>query len=212
MSRLDAFMRCIPVVILSAVALLASQAAFAATLKKQNLTQLIAQSQNIIAGKVERVVDGVDEHGMPYTEVSIAVSDSAKGSAQSGAEYRFRQFGLMKPRKMPNGKTLLAVTPEGFPRWAVGERVVAFMYKPASRTGLQTTAGLAQGKLRLLDGRMRNEFNNEGLFDGVQVREGLLSGKEQAMLSGKGAVDAATFIGLVGRAVNERWIETGGMR
>ena len=77
---------------------------------------------------------------------------------------------------------------------------------------MQTTAGLAQGKLRLLDGRMRNEFNNEGLFDGVQIREGLLSSKEQAMLSGKGAVDAATFIGLVGRAVNERWIETGGMR
>ena len=130
----------------------------------------------------------------------------------AGAEYRFRQFGLMKPRKMPNGKTMLSVTPEGFPRWAVGERVVAFMYKPASVTGLQTTTGLAQGKLRLLDGRMRNEFNNEGLFDGVQIREGLLSSKEQAMVSGKGAVDAATFIGLVGRAVNERWIETGGMR
>ena len=27
-----------------------------------------------------------------------------------------------------------------------------------------------------------------------------------------GAMDAATFIGLVGRAVNERWIESGGMR
>jgi hypothetical protein len=187
-------------------------AASAATLQKQNLTRLIADSQNIISGKVERVVDGVDEHGMPFTEVTIAVADAAKGAARGGAEYTFRQFGLLKPRKMPNGRMLVAVTPEGFPRWGVGERVVAFLYKPASRTGLQTTTGLAQGKLRLLDGRVRNEFNNEGLFDGVKIREDLLTGKERAMLASKGAVDAATFVGLVGRAVNERWIETGGMR
>jgi hypothetical protein len=199
-------------VVSTAIVLSFVPAASAATLQKQNLTRLIADSQNIISGKVERVVDGVDEHGMPFTEVTIAVADAAKGAARGGAEYTFRQFGLLKPRKMPNGKMLVAVTPEGFPRWGVGERVVAFLYKRASRTGLQTTTGLAQGKLRLLDGRVRNEFNNEGLFDGVKIREDLLTGKERAMLASKGAVDAATFVGLVGRAVNERWIETGGMR
>jgi hypothetical protein len=199
-------------VVSTAIVLSFVPAASAATLQKQNLTRLIADSQNIISGKVERVVDGVDEHGMPFTEVTIAVADAAKGAARGGAEYTFRQFGLLKPRKMPNGRMLVAVTPEGFPRWGVGERVVAFLYKPASRTGLQTTTGLAQGKLRLLDGRVRNEFNNEGLFDGVKIREDLLTGKERAMLASKGAVDAATFVGLVGRAVNERWIETGGMR
>ncbi len=212
MFGLSASMRGALVVAASAVALVAAHVAGAATLRPQNLTQLIAESQNIISGKVERVTDGVDDSGLPYTEVTITVSDSAKGQARGGSEYTFRQFGLMKPRKMPNGKMLIAVTPEGFPRWAVGERVVAFMHKPASRTGLQTTAGLAQGKLRLLDGRVRNEFNNEGLFEGVKVRDGLLSDKERAMMSGKGSVEAATFMGLVGRAVNERWIETGEMR
>lgn len=197
-----------------AVALLAmaGPVADAATLRKQNLTQLIAESQSIIAGKVERVTDGVDAHGMPYTEVTIAVSDAAKGDLKRGTTYTFRQFGLTKPRQMPNGKVLLAVTPDGFPRWAAGERVVAFMYKPASRTGLQTTTGLAQGKLRMLDGQVRNEFNNVGLFDGVTVRDGLLTDKERAMMKGTGAVDASTFVGLVGRAVSERWVETGGMR
>jgi hypothetical protein len=202
----------LPIAAITAFALLAGSAAQATTLRRQNLTQLITESQSIISGKVDKVTDGVDENGTPYTEVTIAVSDAAKGSVRGGSKYTFRQFGLQKPHRLPDGKVLVAVTPEGFPKWATGERVVAFMYKPASRTGLQTTAGLAQGKLRMLEGRVSNEFNNEGLFDGVQIQEGLLSEKERAMLSSDGAVDAATFIGLVGRAVNDRWIETGGMR
>ena len=50
------------------------------------------------------------------------------------------------------------------------------------------------------------------MFDGVHIRDDLVTDKERAMMQGKGAVDAATFIGLVGRAVDERWIESGGMR
>jgi hypothetical protein len=202
----------VPLVAAAALAFLAGPAADAATLRRHNLTQLITDSDSIIAGKVTRVTDGVNEHGMPFTEITIEVSDAAKGGVRRGSTYTFRQFGLTKPRTMPNGKVLLAVTPEGFPQWAAGERVVAFLHKPAARTGLQTTAGLAQGKLRLMDGQVRNAFNNVGLFDDVQVRNGLLTEKEQAMMKSKGAVDAATFIGLVGRAVSERWIETGGMR
>ena len=77
---------------------------------------------------------------------------------------------------------------------------------------LQTTAGLAQGKLTVLDGRIANEFNNRGLFEGVQVSDDLLSEKERAMLKSQGPVDAATFVGLVGRAVTENWIARGEMR
>jgi hypothetical protein len=201
-----------PVALATALALLGGPAAHAMKLKQQNLTQLIADSQSIIAGKVTRVTDGVAPNGMPYTEITVSVADSAKGELRGGAKYTFRQFGLVKPRKMPNGSTLVAVTPDGFPNWKVGEQVVAFMYKPASRTGLQTTAGLAQGKLNVLDGRVQNEFNNRGLFDGVKIQDGLLSAKEREMLSSKGAVDAATFVGLVGRAVTGNWIATGEMR
>jgi hypothetical protein len=196
----------------AALALPGSPAAHAMTLKKQNLTRLIAESQSIISGTVSRMTDGVTESGLPYTEVTISVSDVAKGKVRGGSEYTFRQFGLLKPRRMPNGKTLLAVTPEGFPRWAVGEGVVAFLYRPASRTGLQTTAGLAQGKLSVLNGRVRNAFDNQGLFDGVRFQEGLLTARERQMVSSQGALDAATFIGLVGRAVAGNWIATGEMR
>jgi len=106
----------------------------------------------------------------------------------------------------------VAVTPEGFPRWQEGEQMVAFLHRPAKRTGLQTTAGLAQGKLTLLNGRMANEFDNRGLFDGVKISDDLLTEKERAMLKSSGPVDAATFIGLVGRAVSENWVATGEMR
>ena len=201
-----------PVALAAALALLGGPAAHAMKLKPQNLTQLITDSQSIVAGKVTRVTDGVTPNGMPYTEITISVTDSAKGELRGGAKYTFRQFGLLEPRKMPNGRTLVAVTPEGFPSWQEGEQVIAFMYKPASRTGLQTTAGLAQGKLNVLDGRVPNEFNNRGLFDGVKIQDGLLSDKERAMLTSQGAVDAATFVGLVGRAVTGNWIETGEMR
>jgi hypothetical protein len=203
--------RRLPVALAASLALLAGSAD-AATLKKQNLTRLIADSQSIISGKVDRVTDGIDAQGMPYTEVTIAVTEDAKGKVRGGSKYTFRQFGLLKPRELPNGRVMLAVMPEGFPQWAAGERVVAFMYKPASRTGLQTTAGLAQGKLRMLEGRVSNEFDNRGLFEGVRIDDGLLSDKERAMLASKGAVDAATFVGLIGRAVSENWVESGEMR
>ena len=202
----------LPVALAAALALLAGPAAHAMKLKPQNLTQLIADSQSIVAGKVTRVTDSIAPNGMPYTEVTLSVSDSAKGELRGGASFTFRQFGLLEPRKLPSGKTLIAVTPEGFPRWAVGEQVIAFMHKPASRTGLQTTAGLAQGKLNVLNGRVTNEFENRGLFEGVKIEEGLLSDKERAMLKSQGAVDAATFVGLVGRAVSGNWIQNGEMR
>ncbi len=59
---------------------------------------------------------------------------------------------------------------------------------------------------------MFNEFNNRGLFDGVKINDALLSKNERAMLASQGPVDAATFVGLVGRAVSENWITTGEMR
>ncbi len=184
----------------------------ATTLRRQNLTQLIAESESIIAGKVDRVTDGIEEHGTPYTEVTIVVSDAAKGNVQGGTRHTFRQFGLLEPRKMPNGTVMLALSPEGFPKWREGEHVVAFLHKPATRTGFQTTAGLAQGKLRLRDGHVSNEFNNEGLFDGVRFQDGLLSARERTMMSSKGPVEAATLVGLIRRAVVGNWIENGEMR
>jgi len=205
-----------PLGLLGAAALAAmlvfAPAAQATKLKQQNLTQLIGQAESIVAGTVRSVSDGIDPNGVPYTEVTIAVGTTAKGKVKSGEDYTFRQFGLLEPRTFPDGRQLLAVSPEGFPRWAKGEYVIAFLYVPASRTGLQTTAGMAQGKLTSINGRRANQFNNLGLFEEVIVDPALLNADETAMLETRGAVDTQVFLGLVGRAVAEGWIENGGMK
>ncbi len=88
----------------AAAVLLGSPAAHAAKLRQQNLTRLITDAEQIVAGKVTRVTDGVTDRGLPYTEITIAVADSARGELRGGKPYTFRQFGLLEPRKMPNGR------------------------------------------------------------------------------------------------------------
>lgn len=198
--------------LLTGALVLAGPFAHAAKLNSQNLTQLITEADSIIAGTVKEVYDGIDPNGIPFTQVTISVRSVAKGNVAENADYTFRQFGLLNPRTIENGHKLLAIAPEGFARWIEGETVVAFMYKPASRTGLQTTAGMAQGKLNFVNGNLVNEFNNVGLFDGVEIDEALLNDAQRDMLTTPGAVDANAFMDLVARAVSEGWIENGEMR
>ena len=194
------------------LAVVASPIALAAKLKKQNLTQLISSSESIVAGTVVKVADGIDANGVPYTEVTIDVGSVAKGKVEPGL-FTFRQFGLLNPRTMPNGHRMLAMTPDGFPKWRANEYVVAFMYHPASRTGLQTTAGMAQGKLTLHgDNRLSNEFGNEGLFEGVEVPAAELSAQQNVMIQGNGPVSTDAFLDLVSKAVRGNWIEKGVMK
>lgn len=201
------------VVVLAAIlAVVCAPLAQAAKLKPQNLTQLIRSAETIVAGTVVEVTDGLDAKNVPYTEVTIAVGSSAKGKTKSGEEFTFRQFGLLKPRTLDNGHKLLAMTPEGFARWNEGEYVVAFMYQPAAKTGLQTTAGMAQGKFSAVNGQLANAFNNQGLFTGVEIDRGLLSQEERDLLDSRGAVDLGVFTRLIGRAVEQRWIEQGVMQ
>jgi hypothetical protein len=204
--------RLVPALALLGAALAALPAA-ATQLVPANLTRLIGQSDLIVSGKVESVTDGLDAKGVPYTEVTIAVGASAKKKLAARSDFKFRQYGLLRARKMPDGRFLVAKAPEGFPSWTKDEQVVAFMYKPAAKTGLRTTVGLAQGKFTASGGRLANEQHNQGLFTGVQVNPGLLTSSEAAMLrSPAGAVDTVTLMSLVNRAVAGQWIEKGAMR
>lgn len=187
--------------------------AAATQLVPANLTRLIDQSDLIVSGKVKSVSDGIDANGMPYTEVTIAVGSSAKKKLAPRSDFKFRQYGLLKPRKMPDGRFFLGHAPEGFPQWAKEEQVVAFMYKPASKTGLRTTVGLQQGKFTANGGRVANAQMNQGLFRDVQISPALLTPAEAAMLKRPaGAVEAMTLMSLVNRAVAGQWIEKGVMR
>jgi len=187
-----------------------SQGAFAASVAQQNLVDLIEQSDSIVVGTVKSVTDGFTDNGVPYTEVTLEVSDSIRGNTQDS--YTFRQFGLKETREI-DGRTYLGTTPDGWPTWAERERVVVFMNPPARLTGLQTTVGLNQGKLRWVDGKLSNSSNNAGLFNKVKIDAPGLSQSQQAMINSEStAVDANSFVSLVRRAVNENWVANGVMR
>ncbi|WP_105265094.1 hypothetical protein [Pseudoalteromonas sp. T1lg76] len=184
------------VVLTVAAGLSLATSANAMKLKQQILLELTAASQNIIAGEVIKVTDGFDNK-RPYTEVTINVSSDAKGKLKEESTYTFRQFGLLKPRSMGNGKVYLGVTPDGFAKWNEGENVIAFMYKPASITGFQTTAGMAQGKFVVRDGKVINQFANSGLFEGMDTAS--FSDEERNMLTNPEAVKIDVFMNLVGK-------------
>lgn len=198
--------------IMALLLLLAVTPAQAAQLVQQNLTQLISAAETIISGRVTSVSDGFTQNGIPYTEVTIAVSGAAKGGDAGKTSYTFRQFGLLAPRTLDDGTRYLGVSPDGFARWQEGETVVAFLHRPASMTGLQTTAGLAQGKFALRDGKYVNQFENRGLFDGVEVDVADLTDAQHNILTQGGPADAGAFLELIRRAVAEQWIEQGEMR
>lgn len=176
--------------------------------ERPNIVQLISSSQSIVSGTVSKVSDGIDANGLPYTEVTLLVGASAKGSIGQGA-YTFRQFGLLKPRTMPNGHRMLMVTPAEFPQWRENEQVVAFLYHPAAKTGLQTTSGLAHGKLVLVNGKLVNQYDNAGLFDRVSAAKGVLSANEQKVLDSKGPVNATDLMSLINHVVRDRLVEKG---
>lgn len=196
--------------LLSLALAIASQAVFAVSVKQQNLIDLIGQSDQIVVGTIKSVTDGFSSDGVPYTEITMNVREQIRGKKTE--TYTFRQFGLMEPRKI-NGRTYLGVTPEGWPHWSEKETVMLFMSGQARLTGLQTTVGLGQGKLRLQQGKLASETQNAGLFTGVQLKARGLNKTQTEMLKTDGSpVDAASFIELVRRAVNENWIETGVMK
>jgi len=198
--------------VLLAMALLAlGQSAFAASVAQQNLVDLIEESNAIVVGTVKKVSDGFTDQGVPYTEVTLTVSESILGAKAD--TYTFRQFGLMKPREI-GGRTYLGTTPEGWPNWSKREHVLVFMSTPARLTGLQTTVGLNQGKLQWTDGRLMNAEKNVGMFQNMKITAPDLSNEQKAMLNTQQgqAIDAQPFVALVRRAVKEDWIAKGVMR
>ena len=188
---------------------LVSQAAQAATVESRNLVSLIQHSDRILVGTVESISDGFDSNNVPYTEVTLRVSDHIRGA--DGETITFRQFGLLAPREI-DGRTYLGASPDGWPKWNEKERVMVFLGPPARLTGLQTTGGLQAGKLPMSNGQLSNAAGNVGIFTGMKVEAKGLTRDQIAMLANDGqAVDANPFISLVRRAVNENWIEKGVM-
>jgi hypothetical protein len=184
----------------------------ASQLVSQNLKQMIDAADVVVTGKISKVTDGID-NGIPFTEVTMLVDSSIKREMAANSNYSFRQYGLLKTRKMTDGRYLLATKIEGMATWTVGEKVTTFLNKPASRSGMRTPVGMAQGKFTYSGSQAANSFDNRNLFKGMTVDPGVLNARESAMIAKPaGAVEGDVLINLVKRAVKERWIEKGVMR
>ncbi len=151
-----------------ALALVAGSGTVHATsVREMSIVDLLEHSQTIVAGRVEKVSDGFGPKGVPYTEVTLAVMDPIRGA--KGKTHTFRQFGLDKPRTLPDGRVYLGGRPQGWPTWRQGEVALVFLYPKARLTGLQTTVGLGYGKLSVGNGRALNAHDNASLFRDVKV-------------------------------------------
>jgi len=179
--------------------------AHATTVEKMTVADLVNYGDKIIVGRVTAVTDGFDANNLPYTDITVSVSENLKGNA--GAAYTFRQLGLTAPRDMRNGRTFVGVSPDGFPRFTPGEDVVLFLYAKTS-LGFQSTAGLMQGKFTVKGHELVNDINNRGLFDNVTVDPSQLTPAEQKMLAkGQGPLDQDVFKGFVKKAVQQGWFD-----
>ena len=187
---------------------LAESSAMALSLVEQNVVELLRESDAIVVGTVSTVTDGINDKGIPYTEITLSISESIRGTLKD--TYTFRQFGLMKPRPTADGAMIRMPAPDGFPRFAKGEHVLLFLYPQAERTGLRTTAGLTQGKFTFGPGFVANGTGNAGLFRNVSLDQALLADSDRRLLATQsGSLSPDDFLGFVRRAVHGRWVETG---
>jgi hypothetical protein len=182
-------------------ALLLAPPSLATSMQPLNLSDLVRESTNIVAGTVTAVSEGIDQDRMPYTEIQLKVSETIRG--KTDGKLTFRQFGLQSGRPSESGRKYIGLI-AGAPRYAVGDHVVLFL-GPTSKIGLRTTVGLGQGHFVLRGGALQNDHNNSGLFRNLDVGKMALSEKEMSMVATEqGGVGADTFLGLVRRAVSEK--------
>jgi hypothetical protein len=177
---------------------------------RQNLLDLIVQSERILMATVEHVSDGFSEEGIPFTEVRLNVSESLKGDMAK--DYVFRQFGLLPGTDNARVTEYPGISPKGFIPWESGESVLVFLQRPARITGLQTTVGLSQGKLMAVQGRFETRSGLSNLFTNLVVEADDLTPDQIDMLrNSQQTVETGLLLTLVRRAVNENWIGSGVM-
>lgn len=128
--------------LLGLILLLATATAplFATTVKKMELEELVAMSDNIVQGRVDQVYAQWDtEKKLPFTYVSITIADPLKGERRRSV--LVRQVG---------GKIgALTVSAAGMPKFNNGDQVIVFL--KAMNDGTFDVIGFNQGKYEIID-------------------------------------------------------------
>jgi len=144
--------------LLLVVTLLAAPA-FASTVQKMELPQLVSASHNIVQGRVESV-EARYETNRIYTYVSVVVDDPLKGD-------RRRTVLLRQPGGKIGAKTLWVA---GMPEFKVGDQVIVFLRN--RQDGTFDVVGLNQGKYDIVNDYAVANVSGLTLLD---TKTGLLS-------------------------------------
>src|SRR5207249_4360654 len=124
--------------ITAVTALLVAGTAFATTVVRMDLPELVKQSDTIVQGRVDHV-DVKWEENLAFTYVYIKVEDPMKGDRRSTVI--IRQMG---------GKIgALNVDVAGMPKFSKGEEVLVFLH--TRQDGTFQIVGLNQGKYEISD-------------------------------------------------------------
>jgi len=180
----------------------------ATSVSPMNISDLVRNSSDIVAGTVKAVRPGTVGN-IPYVEVELTVTDAVRGGAQR--TLTFKRMGVQAAAAPVAGRIAVGRVP-GMTDFTVGEKVFLFL-GPTSSRGFRAPVGLQQGKFTYGTGSVRNDLQNVGLFTNVNLTNKPLNEKEQAMVSTtQGALDSATFVAFVRRAViGNWWPKTGSM-
>ncbi|MFW5968537.1 MAG: hypothetical protein ACOCV2_13520, partial [Persicimonas sp.] len=123
------------------IVMLASTAAFSATVLKLDLESLVANSDQIVEGQVVETESRVEE-GKVFTYTTIEVEEGLKGS-EAGETITIRQIG---------GRTdELATRVAGLAHFERGEKAMVFLERPGAEASPVVT-GMSQGKFEIAVG------------------------------------------------------------
>lgn len=199
----------LPIAVVVGLLMLQASLAHATTMRTASIVDLIDTSESIVVAEVVKIEDGFDSRNLPYTDITLNVVEDVTGG-RTGVRI-LRQFGLQTPRRLDGNRTALSVTPAGFPRFAVSEKVVLFLYQASPMTQMQTTVGLTQGKFTInADGMVVNEIGNSNLFQNVGSMDSRMPEAAQKLVKSTGGeINEDAFLSFVRNAVDERWVEEG---
>lgn len=165
-------------VLVSIASLFAASSLMGATLLRMNLGEMSDRADKIFRGTIVDAVDGSLEVGggsLPTVTYVIRVDEAFKGSFPTikGEPFvEIRTLGKIRPVQVGDAKRV-ARLPE-MPRMEVGRSYLLFATTP-SAAGLSATVGLGQGCFQIRDAEGKelavNQFDNVGLFDGMNLRE-----------------------------------------
>jgi hypothetical protein len=188
----------VPILAIAAIALMNATPAWSTSLLPVNLPEMVGAAHRIIVGRAVDEWTGRDEHGLPATITTFAISRSLKGGPLQTV--RVKHLGVT--RVQPDG---LAVWVDGMPRYRIGGEYVLLLDRD-SHLGFTAPVGLMQGVFEVRpaeNGRRAavNGVNNANLVRDLEPESlqtlGLSTERFPFVSRGRGPMHVEDLLGMI---------------